>query len=46
MELALIGYETAYVNILYIIEVYKSEFLQLKESSWSIKELNSNQIYQ
>jgi hypothetical protein len=45
MELSMVGYENAYVNLLYFLEVYGEQILHMGRSSWSIKEFKSNQIY-
>jgi hypothetical protein len=39
MELSMVGYENAFVNLLYLLEVYKQEALNMYQHSWSLRGL-------
>jgi len=42
MELSMIGYENAFVNLLYLLEVYKHEALNMVQHSWSLRDFETN----
>lgn len=41
----MIGYENAYINLLYLLEVYGDSVLNMKPTSWSISNFKTNRIY-
>lgn len=41
----MIGYENAYINLLYLMEVYGDSVLNMKSTSWSISNFKTNRIY-
>ena len=45
MELGMIGYENAFINLLYLLEVYNNEALALRKNSWGYQDLTRNPIY-
>lgn len=45
MELTLVGYENAYINLLYLLEVYGESVLNMKSQSWSVAAFKQNLIY-
>ena len=42
MELAMIGYHNAYINLLYLLEVYGEDALGMKIVSWSPRGFKDN----
>lgn len=42
MQLVMIGYDNAFVNAYYLLEVYGEEILGLNDKSWSVEEVNKN----
>lgn len=45
MELALVGYENAYVNLVYLLQVYGKNLLTFNALSWSPKSFSKNPVY-
>jgi len=41
----MIGYENAFVNMLYLFEVYQHHSLNMVGNSWSIQSFKNNMVY-
>lgn len=45
VQLMLVGYKNAFINALYLVEVYGEDVFGFQKESWSVEDVKGNQVY-